>query len=158
MNKKVLFSSSKTAWETPQWLFDTLDKEFGFTLDVCADEKNKKCDNYFSKKDNGLTQDWSGVAFVNPPYGPEIKQWIEKAYIESQRGVTVVCLIAARTDTVIWHKYVMKAKEIRFVKGRIKFVRAKTGAPFPSAIVVFEKGKHKTKVSSYELPKGGKNE
>jgi hypothetical protein len=50
----------------------------------------------------------------------------------------VVLLIPSRTDTVAWHEYVMKADDIRFIKGRLKFGGAKNGAPFPSAIVIFK--------------------
>ena len=52
------------------------------------------------------------------------------------KGCTVVCLIPSRTDTIYWHRYAMKG-EIRFIKGRIKFVGAKDTAPFPNAIVIF---------------------
>jgi site-specific DNA-methyltransferase (adenine-specific) len=79
---------------------------------------------------------------MNPPYGREIKHWVEKAYRESLKGAVVVCLIPARTDTIYWHKYIFPfAKDIRFLKGRLKFVKdGKIGdpAPFPSAVVIFK--------------------
>lgn len=59
---------------------------------------------------------------------------------ERERGKTSVMLIPSRTDTIAWHEYVMKADEIRFIKGRLKFNNSKNSAPFPSAIVIF-KGK-----------------
>ena len=75
---------------------------------------------------------------MNPPYGSEIKHWVKKAYEESQKHMTlVVALIPARTDTKYWHDYCMKASEIMFVKGRLKFGNGKGSAPFPSAVVVF---------------------
>lgn len=61
MNNKVLFSSASDNWATPQDLFDKLNEEFDFNLDPCADEQNHKCDTYFTKEVNGLTQDWGGV-------------------------------------------------------------------------------------------------
>ena len=77
--------------------------------------------------------------FVNPPYGRDIKKWIKKGYEESQKDkTTVVMLIPARTDTSYWHEYCMKASQIFFVKGRLKFGGATSGAPFPSAVVVFK--------------------
>ena len=63
--------------------------------------------------------------------------WMKKAYEESQKGATVVCLVPARTDTSYWHEYAMQADEIRFVKGRLKFGDGKGSAPFPSAVVIF---------------------
>lgn len=53
-------------WETPQYLFDELDAEFHFTLDVAADETNHKCDRYFTKDQDGLKQNWGGDGVVQP--------------------------------------------------------------------------------------------
>ena len=72
---------------------------------------------------------------MNPPYGRAIKHWVEKAYTESKRGATVVCLIPARTDTAYWHDYCFKG-EVRFLRGRLSFSNKGT-APFPSAVVIF---------------------
>ena len=87
---------------------------------------------------------------MNPPYGREVGVWIEKAYNESLKGATVVCLIPSRTDTKYWHDYCMKASEIRFIKGRLKFGDSKNSAPFPSAIVIFNgKQNSNIKISAY---------
>lgn len=139
----VHFSSQSNEWETPQDLFDKLNAEFHFTLDPCANAVNAKCKNFFQIADNGLEKDWSSeTVFMNPPYGREIGKWVEKAFTESQKGATVVCLIPARTDTKYWHEFVMKG-EIRFIKGRLKFNGSKSNAPFPSAVVIFSNGKNK---------------
>ena len=89
---------------------------------------------------DGLTQDWSGhTVFVNPPYGRKIAGWVEKCYHESRKENTkVVLLMPARTDTGYFHRFIYKkAKEIRFIKGRLKFGNASNSAPFPSMIVIF---------------------
>lgn len=136
-----IFSSNVDAWSTPQDLFDALDAEFHFTLDPCASHNTAKCTRYFTIEDDGLAQGWDGVVFMNPPYGRKIGDWVAKAYQESRRGATVVCLIPARTDTAYWHDYVMRADEVRFIRGRLHFggehERTAHNAPFPSAIVVF---------------------
>ena len=133
----VHFSSKTDLWATPQATFDKLNAEFAFTLDVCALPTNTKCHCYYTPVADGLAQDWSGeTCWMNPPYGREIKAWMRKAYEESQRGATVVCLVPARTDTAWWHDYAMKG-QIRFLRGRLKFGNAKHSAPFPSAVVVF---------------------
>ena len=135
-----LFSSATDDWGTPQALFDELNAEFGFTLDACASKHNFKVNVYFNKEINALTQSWEGIVWMNPPYGRTIGQWMKKAFDESQKGATVVCLVPARTDTTWWHDYAMKG-EIRFLRGRVKFEQpGKAGnnsAPFPSAIVIF---------------------
>lgn len=133
-----IFSSRTEEWATPQYVFDELNAEFNFTLDVCATEENKKCERYFDKAANGLKQDWSPHrCFMNPPYGKDIHLWMAKAYQESKRGALVVCLVHARTDTKWWHEYAMKASEVRFVKGRLKFGDGSQSAPFPSCVVIF---------------------
>lgn len=133
----VLFSTKSHDWETPQHIFVGLDAEFGFDLDVCATPNNAKCSDYFSLKDDGLRQDWGQrICWMNPPYGREIAAWMRKAFESSLAGATVVCLVPARTDTAWWHRYATHG-EVRYLRGRLKFGEATSGAPFPSAIVVF---------------------
>ncbi len=137
----VMFSSKTGQWATPQEFFNKLDWRFGpFDLDPCADAENAKCRKFFSEDKDGLSQSWEGhTSFVNPPYGRGIEKWIKKAYEESRKDDTkVVMLIPARTDTKYWHQYVMKADEVHFVKGRLKFGDSQNCAPFPSAVVVFD--------------------
>ena len=144
----VHFSSERDNWETPQDFFDKLNEEFGFTLDVCAEDDTAKCEKYYTKKDDAFTKEWKCVCWMNPPYGRGIGVWLKKAYETSQNESTVVCLIPSRTDTKWWHDYVMQAAEIRFVKGRLKFDGHKNSAPFPSAVVVFKMFVEKQKFSS----------
>ncbi len=144
MNKDtqvVMFSSKTGEWATPQEFFDKLSWRFGpFDLDPCADPTNTKCANFFTEAEDGLSKSWGGhTLFVNPPYGRGIERWIKKAYDESRKENTrVVMLIPARTDTRYWHDYVMRADEVYFVKGRLKFGDSQNSAPFPSAVVVFD--------------------
>jgi len=138
MNTDLMFSSSTDQWSTPQAFFNDWSKLFAFTLDVCADASNAKCARYFTREDDGLRQDWAPeVCWMNPPYGREIGRWVRKAYEESRKGATVVCLLPARTDTAWWHDYVIEHAQVAFIRGRIKFGDAKSGAPFPSAVAVF---------------------
>lgn len=135
-----MFSTGKVEWSTPQDFYDNLNSEFHFTLDACATDENHKCEKYYTKEVNGLLQDWSGeTVFCNPPYGrKETGEWVKKCFDESSRCKNIVMLIPARTDTKWFHKYIYhKAKEVRFVKGRLKFGGCKDAAPFPSMVVVF---------------------
>lgn len=131
----VHFSSATDLHATPQDFFDKLNAEFEFALDVCATPENAKCKRFFTKEDDGLKQEWSGVVWMNPPYGREIGFWMRKAHESAANGAVVVCLVPARTDTKWWHDYAI-IHEVRFVRGRLKFGDAKNSAPFPSAIVV----------------------
>ena len=82
--QKIMFSSKSDEWATPDWMFDLLDKEFKFSLDACATDKNSKCVRYFDMESDGLNNSWGNFrsVFVNPPYS-DIKKWIEKCYLES---------------------------------------------------------------------------
>jgi len=114
-----------------------LNREFNFTLDVCASAQNAKLKRYFSREHNGLLRSWKGeTIFMNPPYS-EVGKWVARAYGAAQNeGALVVCLIPSRTGTRWWHDYAMKG-EVRFIRGRLRFGVAKADSPFDSAVVVF---------------------
>lgn len=150
MFTKGMMTSNSSEWETPQALFKRLDKEFRFTLDVCALPENAKCPRFYTPEDDGLSKEWSGVCWMNPPYGRQISKWVKKAYESVQGGCSVVCLLPSRTDTKWFQDYCLKSKDIRFIRGRLKFGGGKNRAPFPSVVVVFSPA---TIISD-----GGKNE
>lgn len=135
-------------WATPQELFDKLNKEFHFTLDPCASDWNAKCKNYFTEKEDGLKQNWTGHrVFMNPPYGRALNDWMKKAYESYKNGATVVCLVPAATDTAWWHNYAMRGYT-RYLRGRPRFMtkEGKWQQTFsPSVIVIFRKMEVKIK-------------
>lgn len=141
----ALYSSKTCEWSTPQELFDVLDAEFCFELDVCATSENAKCKRYYTIVEDGLSKPWDADAcWCNPPYGRAISRWVQKAAQTADNdGNTVVMLLPARTDTRWFHKYIYnRGVEVRFLKGRIKFGNATNSAPFPSMIVVFKGNKN----------------
>lgn len=135
----ALYSSNKTDWQTPPDIFEPLHREFDFTIDAAASAENALCARYWTIEDDALSKSWAGErVWCNPPYGREQVDWIEKA---AQREADIaVLLIPARTDTAVWHDFIFPLAEVRFRRGRIKFVGAKSGSPFPSAFVIFRKG------------------
>ena len=133
-----LMTSNTDLWSTPRDFFDDYNAIYHFDVDVCATAENALCAKFYSPEDNGLSKEWHGVCWMNPPYGREIGKWMNKAYESSLHGATVVCLVPARTDTAWWHDYAMKGV-ITFVRGRLKFGGSKNSAPFPSAVVVFQR-------------------
>jgi phage N-6-adenine-methyltransferase len=150
------YGSATDNWSTPQHVFDALHEEFHFALDVCASTSNAKCRRFFTKKQNGLHQPWTGRCWMNPPYGRGIGTWMEKAANSADDGVVVVCLVPARTDTVWWHEQVMsRASEVRLVRGRLKFGDGIGSAPFPSAVVVYRPGAAPVRVSAWVVTDAG---
>ena len=137
MNTELMFSSKDQTWTTPDYIFNRLNLEFNFTLDVCAFPESAKCQKYFTPEIDGLKQDWSNdICFCNPPYS-ECGIWMKKAHEEAVKGAIVVALLPCRPDNKYWHQYCMQASEIRFVKGRLRFGNSNNSAPFPSCLIVF---------------------
>lgn len=128
MNTNALFSSQSPEWPTPQALYHQLNREFRFDLDPCP--VGGKVDGrgpLFSRWDGGRV-------FCNPPYGPDIANWLVRA----REPILAVFLLPARTDTKWFHELVLgRADEIRFIKGRLKFGNAKNSAPFPSFLAIY---------------------
>ena len=141
-----MFSSKTDEWSTPQDLFDKLNEEFHFDLDVCANESNHKCALYYDREQDGLKMPWVGhVVWCNPPYGREIGKWVKKAYFEYRaHGTTIVMLLPARTDTRWFHNYVLWKSHIRFLQGRLKFGGCKNSAPFPSMLAIYSNSEKDT--------------
>ncbi len=132
-----------TDWATPPEVFDPLQREFGFTLDVCASPWNAKLPRFFTEEQDGLAQDWRGErCFMNPPYGRGIDRWLRKAFEETRwRCPLVVALLPVRTDTRWWHTWVAgAADEVRYRKSRIRFLGQRGeawSAPFASALAIY---------------------
>lgn len=162
MNTAVMFSSENRELETPDDLFQQLDREFVFEVDVCASEGNALCAEFLT---DCLSVDWQQrVCWCNPPYGdpefpcrakckkkickkrghcndtyrPGVSDFVAKADLEARNGATVVCLLPHRADTQWWNKFCAHYVR-REIKGRLKFMRqgAAVGtAPFPSVLVI----------------------
>lgn len=125
---RSLFSSASDRWATPKAIYDSLDREFHFDFDPCPLDGNE----------DGLSTlfvSWQGKrAFCNPPYGPGIGDWLRRG-LEAELAVF---LLPVRTDTKWFHEIALpNAKEIRFLRGRLKFGESVNSAPFPSMLVIF---------------------
>jgi phage N-6-adenine-methyltransferase len=125
--------SKSDKWATPQKLYDELNDEFHFDFDPCPI-------TWEEGDVNGLDIEWGKSTFVNPPYS-KVSKWIEKAHTEWKKGKKVVMLINAITDTIAFHKFIYNQAELRFIKGRIKFVNPNSPklapSPKPSMLVIF---------------------
>lgn len=138
----VHFSSQKTEWKTPA---DLLDLVYAFadgpvTLDPCCSDKHVDAMMYHIWPEvDGLGEPWSGVVYMNPPYGREVGKWCQKAADEAERAVVaVIGLLPARVDTRWFQEQVFaRARAVVFIKGRLRFEGAENSAPFPSCLVLW---------------------
>lgn len=155
--KTPVMVTEKNSWETPKALYDHLDTEFGFWIDAACTTENRLCMYGYTKEKDAMVQNWYEDAvkfsdgweypciFLNPPYsGGMINHFMAKALEESKKGAIVVCLVPVQSDAAWWHDYVMSASEIRFIRGRVKYVgydengKRITNSPmFTSCIVIF---------------------
>lgn len=164
---EVLHSSESNEWRTPPEVFNWLDAEFRFVMDAACTAENSQVRNGHSltAKLNALEADWGKIlekeledrvssyvvckppglypcVFLNPPYGRSIGKWIDKAWEESQKGMTVVVLTFACTDTEWWSRAWGYASQVWFLKGRIKFLNPDgevvNSAPKGSAVLIFD--------------------
>ena len=131
-------SSQGEEWHTPPDLLEKLYRLVEFDLDPCSPaQPNVKTKVHFTKSDDGLSLEWFGNVFLNPPYGSGLKHWIAKAHTEQSNTQTIWALIPSRTDTQWWHNHIAGHADVFFLKGRLRFSKSGTAAPFPSALVIW---------------------
>ncbi len=170
--RELMFSSVFPDYETPDKLFKKYKDKYGIEIDVCATADNTKCAEFISPEMDIFKTAWDKPAWMNPPYNkPEkpckskcekkkcekrgscVKEYIpgqidfvERAVGMTFNATTTVCLLPARTDTKIFHKYIWDkdkqrpypwVKELDFLEGRLVFKGMDAPAPFPSMVVVF---------------------
>lgn len=110
-------------WSTPEKFYQELNKEFNFDFDPCPLNEGE-----ITPKKNGLFILWGKSNFVNPPYSRKLKEaFVLKAVQEKKKGNLSVLLLPVSTSTKLFHEVIKpNANEIRFIKGRIKFVGLNT--------------------------------
>lgn len=145
-NLNGLMTSDSYEWYTPEHIarkaFDFLG---GIELDPASSEAANQmihAQRYYSIEDNGLEQSWvATTVWMNPPYGRELPDWIEKLASEYEAGhiMEALALVPARPDTA-WFKRLRDYPRC-FIDGRLKFGGTGTdnSAPFPSMLVYFGK-------------------
>lgn len=132
-------------------MFDPLQERFGFTLDVAAAPHNAKCERYYTRADDGLSQSWPGRVWCNPPYS-DLNAWVKKAWEEWEKGrklglcgalqaamgdapkpptkLIVMLVPANRPEQGWWQDHVEPFRDQRdsvlrteFLRGRTRFIK-----------------------------------
>lgn len=142
---RIMGSSESPEWYTPQDIIEYVLKLFGeIDTDPCSnshEDPNVPAKTIFTKEDNGLSKEWYGKLYLNPPYGTEIGKWIVKLLQEHKDGRVEesISLLPGRIDTS-WFQPLYEHLMCN-VRGRIQFSNAQYSAPFPSIIVYIGKRK-----------------
>ncbi|MFA7386055.1 MAG: DNA N-6-adenine-methyltransferase [Thiohalobacteraceae bacterium] len=139
----VHYSSESPEWYTPADIIERVVTAMtGIDLDPCSNSHETPhvpAAMHYTKEDDGLAQEWEGKTFLNPPYGREIAQWVEKLVSEHKAGrvTQAIALVPARTDTA-WFA-AMRDFPRCFITGRLTFIKPDEGeadpAPFPSCAI-----------------------
>ena len=130
-------------WLTPPDIIEALSREpYGpFDLDPCAPDNRPwdTANNHFTYEDDGLAQPWFGRVWLNPPYGPQTEEWLERM----SRHNSGIALIFARTETSMFFKFVWEhATAVLFIKGRLHFYtiegqRSPNNSGGPSVLIAY---------------------
>ena len=112
---KKIHINNDDNYATPPELYNELNKEFNFDFDPCPYCEGEVID--------GLSIEWGKSNYINPPYSQKLKEmFVKKSIEESKKGKSCVLLLPVSTSTMLFHEHIKpNAKEIRFLKGRIKF-------------------------------------
>lgn len=121
-------------WLTPRWLLDALGP---FDLDPAACSEWVTARETFTEDQDGLYRDWTGLVWLNPPYGVNTEKWVQR-WVQHPDGFL---LVAARPDTLWFHDASKAANLCLFPRGRIKFepLHGTSGTP-AFASVLFARG------------------
>lgn len=136
---EIGFTAGSDEHDTPARLFEPLAKAVGgFDLDPCASASSDLADVNFTAEEDGLSYDWWGTVYFNPPYS-DVGGWMEYAAEQHAAGNTdlIVGLVYARTSTQWFHRHATTADLWGFIEGRVQFVGSDNSAPAPSLVPVW---------------------
>ena len=130
---------------TPTYVLDPVRVDLGgvIGLDPCTTLDNPVgAATFYTPEDDGLVQPWdvADTIFVNPPYSKAREPWVERCIAAGERGLRVILLMPAATDTRIFQTAVSTSTAVVYIKGRVKFGtlrpnRRQHAASHPSALI-----------------------
>lgn len=129
--------SSRQDYGTPPEFIAAVERKFGRRLafDLAAAPETAKADQYFTKEQDSLRQDWhkiGGLLWLNPPFA-NIAPWAEKCACEVQLGAEVLFLVPASVGAVWFARWVFPFADVHFLTRRLSFDGK---APFPKDCIL----------------------
>lgn len=131
------FSSESNEWYTPQNIIDAAAQVLdGIAVDPCSNTgtPNVPASKHYTAEDDGLSMNWNGTVYMNPPYGRALKHWVRKFKLEHGKGrmTAGIALLPARPGSD-WFDEISEY-DVSFIRGRLRFSEGNP-APFPSMCV-----------------------
>lgn len=128
---------SSDNWYTPKWIIDELGP---FDCDPCAAPADVRpfqiAPVQWTEEDDGLTKEWNGVVYMNPPYSRVLLRKFCEQMAAHGNGIA---LLINRQDNLMWQEVIFPtAASMIFMRNRVKFIRpdGTTGSPFFGSCLV----------------------
>lgn len=137
-NLSGVYEQRTDEYATPKEIILPLSRSIDrFDLDPCAGaEEIPHAAHTYQKEDDGLSQDWFGKVWVNPPYS-ELDSWIDKIISEQSNTECIIALVPDRINADWFQKGVNHANIVCFHDGCISFGNSSDTAPFGSIYLVY---------------------
>lgn len=128
-------NASRDMWETPQWLFNTLDKQYKFKFDCCATKENKKTQFYSNAFEKLRFIDGVRMAWMNPPFSKAYEMF--KHFFDVVYGVAIYR--CDNFETKIWQQLIFPNTSWIFISNKRIIYESMQGkgSRFPSALIGF---------------------
>ena len=118
-------NSGESEWYTPPGLIESARSAMGgIDLDPASSEKAQetvRAKSFFTAENDGLTQNWSGRTWINPPYEAKlVGPFVEK--LLSEPVEQAIILVNNATETKWGQALLERADAVCFPSGRIQFL------------------------------------
>lgn len=123
---KNIHINNDNNFATPPELYNEWNQKYHFDFDPCPYNEGEILND-------GLVIEWGKSNYVNPPYTQKLKEgFVKRAVEEQKKGNQSVMLLPVSTSTKLFHDYIQpNAREIIFLRGRIKFGKVVDGVFIP---------------------------
>lgn len=140
----VALNSGNNEWYTPSDIIETARTVMGsIDVDPASSElanKVVKAETYYTAETNGLTKEWCGNVWMNPPYSTElIDKFVDKLVEQKDNYKQAIVLVNNATETEWFEKIVNVASAVCFPRHRVKFYKpdGKVGAPLQGQAILY---------------------
>lgn len=132
---------NNSEWYTLPEFLELVYSIMSIDLDPCSPVvPTVRCKKFYTAADDGLTKEWEGNVFLNPPYGRDISKWIDKLVSSYLFGRVSNCiaLVPVKSDTRWFYELSEVCNYFVTLRGRIKFIHpdygVRTSGTFPSGV------------------------
>ena len=142
----VAQNTGESEWYTPFEYIACAKAVMGqIDLDPASSEianKTVGAKKYFTFEDDGLSKEWYGRIWMNPPYSAELVRMFISKYSDNVKNGNIIegmVLVNNATETQWFNELVYVSNAVLFPSGRIKFLdpNGKPGAPLQGQALAY---------------------